>query len=44
MKAKAEARKVGDPFGEVDQGPQVDQMQFDRVMGFINRAKESGGN
>eukprot|EP00493_Phyllostaurus_siculus_P021899 UN22229 len=29
MKAKAEARKVGDPFGEVDQGPQVDQMQFD---------------
>lgn len=42
MKVKADARKVGDPFGEVDQGPQVDQLQFDRVMGFINRAKESG--
>jgi len=42
MKAKAEARKVGDPFGEVDQGPQVDQLQFDRVMGFINRAKADG--
>lgn len=41
-KATAEARKVGDPFTEVDQGPQVDQLQFDRVMGFINRAKDSG--
>jgi len=42
MIAKAEARKVGDPFGEVDQGPLVDKMQFDRVMGYINRAKSDG--
>jgi len=39
----AEARKLGDPFTEgVDQGPQVDKLQFDRIMGYINRAKESG--
>jgi len=38
----AENRKVGDPFGEVDQGPQVDKLQFDRIMGYINRAKEIG--
>lgn len=40
--AAASARKLGDPFGEVDQGPLVDKLQFDRVMGFINGAKESG--
>jgi len=40
--ATANARKVGDPFGECDQGPQVDQLQFDRIMGFVNRAKAGG--
>lgn len=37
-----EARKLGDPFTEVDQGPQVDKLQFDRIMGYINRAKAGG--
>merc|ERR1711924_454946 len=36
----AENRKVGDPFTEVDQGPQIDKLQFDRIMGYINRAKK----
>jgi len=39
---RAEARKVGDPFGEVDQGPQVDQMQFDKILGYVQRAREAG--
>merc|ERR1719263_1242929 len=38
----ANNRKVGDPFGEVDQGPQVDKIQFERIMGYIERAKSSG--
>jgi len=38
----AENRKVGDPFTEVDQGPQIDRLQFERIMGYINRAKEAG--
>jgi len=41
---KAQARKVGDPFGQVDQGPQVDNIQFDRIMNYINHGKESGMN
>jgi len=38
----AKARNVGDPFTGVDQGPQVDQLQFDRIMGYINGAKDQG--
>jgi len=38
----AKDRKVGDPFKEVDQGPQIDKVQFDRIMGYINRAKDMG--
>lgn len=38
----AEARKVGDPFGEVDQGPQVDKIQFDKIMSYIAGAKNQG--
>jgi len=40
--AKAKSRKVGDPFGDVDQGPQVNQSQFNKVMGYIMRGKEEG--
>lgn len=39
---KASERSVGDPFGEVDQGPQVDKLQFDRIMGYINEGRNSG--
>lgn len=39
----AEARRLGNPFTDVDQGPQVDKIQFDKVMGYIDFAKKSGG-
>src|SRR5262249_61430519 len=40
---KAKKRKVGDPFDpSTDQGPQVSQEQFDKVMGFINAGKKEG--
>lgn len=28
---------VGDPFGKVDQGPQIDQDQFNKIMGYIEK-------
>ena len=41
--ARARAIKVGDPFGTgIDQGPQVSQQQYDRVMSFIDSGKEEG--
>src|SRR5207342_3348759 len=41
--AKAKTRKVGDPFDPAtEQGPQVSQEQFDRVMGFIDSGKKEG--
>src|SRR5262249_33516974 len=43
MLKKAKCRKVGDPFEpETEQGPQVSQEQFDRVMGFIDSGKKEG--
>ena len=34
--ARARKRRVGDPFDpSTDQGPLVDHLQFDRVMGYI---------
>ncbi|KAG6900057.1 hypothetical protein C0993_003543 [Termitomyces sp. T159_Od127] len=40
---KAKSIKVGDPFlNETDQGPQVSQLQYDRIMGYINSGKEQG--
>jgi len=41
--AKAKGRKVGDPFSpDTEQGPQVSQEQFDRVMGYIDAGKMDG--
>jgi len=41
--AKAKARRVGDPFDPAtQQGPQVSQEQFDRVMGYIEHGKKDG--
>ncbi|KAI0032424.1 aldehyde dehydrogenase [Vararia minispora EC-137] len=35
--------KLGDPFrADSQQGPQVSQIQYDRVMGYINSGKEQG--
>jgi aldehyde dehydrogenase (NAD+) len=43
MLKKAKSRKVGDPFDpNTEQGPQVSQEQFDRVMGFIDAGKKEG--
>jgi aldehyde dehydrogenase (NAD+) len=43
MLKRARTRKVGDPFDmNTEQGPQVSQEQFDRVMGFIDSGKSEG--
>ena len=34
-KAKAKNRTVGDPWTKVDQGPQVDKAQFDKILEMI---------
>src|SRR5258707_4439164 len=40
---KAKSRKVGDPFDPAtEQGPQVSQEQFDRIMRFIESGKKGG--
>ncbi|KZV88177.1 aldehyde dehydrogenase [Exidia glandulosa HHB12029] len=43
FKAHVQTLKVGDPFDkETFQGPQVSQIQFDRIMGYIEHGKEAG--
>src|SRR5437763_3126997 len=40
---KAKGRKVGDPFDPTsEQGPQVSQEQFDRVLSYIDAGKKDG--
>jgi aldehyde dehydrogenase (NAD+) len=41
--ARAAKRRVGDPLDPTtDQGPQVDQSQFDRIMGYIESGRSQG--
>lgn len=41
--ARANEIKLGDPFGEnTSQGPQVSQIQYDRIMRYVNSGKEEG--
>jgi aldehyde dehydrogenase (NAD+) len=41
--ARAKRRTVGDPFDPAtEQGPQVDQDQYNKVMGYIERGKKEG--
>lgn len=41
--ARAKKRVVGDPFDpNTEQGPQVDQAQFEKVMGYIEAGKREG--
>ncbi len=41
--ARARRRTVGDPFDpKTEQGPQVDQTQFDKVMGYIESGRQEG--
>ncbi|OAT05212.1 aldehyde dehydrogenase [Blastomyces gilchristii SLH14081] len=43
FKARALQNKVGDPFhGDTFQGPQISQIQFDRIMGYIEEGKAAG--
>ncbi|CAH8569363.1 unnamed protein product [Heterobilharzia americana] len=43
LKKLAENRKVGDPFvSDTIQGPQVDKIQFNRVMSYIEKGKVEG--
>jgi aldehyde dehydrogenase (NAD+) len=43
MVAKAKSRRVGDPFDPTtEQGPQVSQEQFDRVMSYIDAGQKDG--
>jgi aldehyde dehydrogenase (NAD+) len=43
FKARADANHVGDPFHEKTfQGPQVSQLQFDRIMEYIKIGKDEG--
>lgn len=43
FKARAEQNAVGDPFHEgTFQGPQVSQLQYDRIMGYIEEGKKEG--
>ncbi|CAK7245229.1 MAG: aldehyde dehydrogenase (NAD(P)(+)) ald5 [Sporothrix thermara] len=43
FKARAEQNKVGDPFHEETfQGPQVSQLQFDRIMSYVQAGKDEG--
>ncbi|KAJ8082691.1 hypothetical protein PM082_008547 [Marasmius tenuissimus] len=40
---KSKEIKLGDPFAkDTDQGPQVSQVQYDRIMGYIDSGKEQG--
>jgi len=41
--ARSQKRTVGDPFNESnEQGPQVDQEQFDKILGLIESGKKEG--
>lgn len=43
FRERAAANKVGDPFAqETFQGPQVSQVQFDRIMSYIDAGKKAG--
>ena len=43
--ARAKKRTVGNPFDKsTEQGPQVDQDQFDKVMGYIDSGKQEKAN
>ncbi|DAA74506.1 TPA_exp: putative Aldehyde dehydrogenase [Trichophyton benhamiae CBS 112371] len=43
FKERANQNKVGDPFKpDTFQGPQISQLQFDRIMGYIEDGKKAG--
>ena len=43
--ARAMKRTVGDPFdAKNEQGPQVDQEQFEKILGYIEKGQQEGAN
>ncbi len=43
LHALTSKRKVGDPFAaDTEQGPQIDQKQFDKIMQYIDKGKNEG--
>ncbi|MDK0628335.1 aldehyde dehydrogenase family protein [Clostridium perfringens] len=38
----AKKRTVGNPYTDVEQGPQIDKEMFDKVMGYIDAGKKGG--
>ena len=45
MVRRVKKQKVGDPFDpQTNQGPQVSQEQFDKVMGYIDSGRKSGAD
>jgi len=42
--ARAKARKVGNPFESVEQGPQVDEAQLKTVLNYIKSGVDEGAN
>ena len=43
--ARAKTRTVGDPFDpEIEQGPQIDQIQMDKILGYIESGKSEGAS
>lgn len=45
LKALTIKRRVGDPFDpKTNQGPQVDQAQFDKIMSYIDKGNAEGAN
>lgn len=43
MAEKNQSRKVGDPFDlDTEQGPQVDQAQFDKILQYVEYGKQDG--
>ncbi len=41
----AASRRLGNPLAQdTDQGPQVDQAQFDKIMSYIEKGNQEGAN
>ena len=45
LRQRTAKRKVGNPFADdTDQGPQVDQAQFDKILSYIDKGKQEGAD
>ncbi len=45
LRQRTAQRKVGNPFADdTDQGPQVDQAQFDKILSYIEKGKQEGAD